>query len=187
MVIRSLADMKREDEKMMKMSEVSLWLYNYDDIFSDFDPRPFSERALSEDFLTEAKKIMKEKASGQLELKFSVPAKLRNSEKEKTIKKRLKEHFRKHSILLKNEKAGMMRKGILMAVFGLGMMFLAAYLKYINSSQFFYMLLFVILEPSGWFITWYGFDGIWNTYSKMNPEVEFYKNMTNAEISFMSY
>lgn len=46
-----------ETEKILEMSEISIWLDNYDDIFSDFDPRPYSQRSLSDDFLAEAKKI----------------------------------------------------------------------------------------------------------------------------------
>jgi hypothetical protein len=35
------------------MSEISLWLDNYDDIYSDFDSRHFLKRRISEDFLHE--------------------------------------------------------------------------------------------------------------------------------------
>ena len=36
-----------------KEGNVSLVLESYNDIFSDFDPRNYSERALSDDFLIE--------------------------------------------------------------------------------------------------------------------------------------
>ena len=39
---------------------VSLWLDNYDNIFSDFDPRSYAHRELSDDFLIEAKKVTHE-------------------------------------------------------------------------------------------------------------------------------
>ena len=44
-----------EKQKILEMSEISLILDTYDDMFSSFDPRPYSQRALSEDFLSEAK------------------------------------------------------------------------------------------------------------------------------------
>ena len=53
-----------EQTALLKKSEISLSLDNYDDIFSDFDPRPFSQRALSDDFLIEAKKASRDKVSG---------------------------------------------------------------------------------------------------------------------------
>ena len=44
---------KEETEKLLQQSEISLLLDSYDDIFSDFDPRPYNQRALSQDFLAE--------------------------------------------------------------------------------------------------------------------------------------
>jgi hypothetical protein len=38
--------------------EISIWLDSYNDIFSDFDSRPFSERTVSDDFLSEVRKGM---------------------------------------------------------------------------------------------------------------------------------
>ena len=187
MAIRGLDKKEEFEKKILQMSEVSLWLYSYDDIFSDFDPRPYSEKALSEDFLTEAKKISKEKSSGQLQLKFSVPAKSRDAEKEKAIKKRLHEHFKKHHVLLKIEKRDTLKMGFSLATLGLAMMLLSAYVRYLNNPQFMFMLLFVILEPAGWFMAWYGFDHIFQIFRRMNPEVDFYERMSKSDISFMSY
>ncbi len=73
-------------ETLLKASEISIILDTYDDIFSDFDPRPYSERALSDDFLIEANKASRDKASGQIELIFLIPQKMRNIESENLIK-----------------------------------------------------------------------------------------------------
>ena len=78
-----------EKQELLQKSEVSLWIDHYDDIFSDFDPRPYSQRGLSDDFLIEAKKFIKEKASGSFELIFLVPELMRKPESEGIIKKRL--------------------------------------------------------------------------------------------------
>jgi hypothetical protein len=51
----------------MNHNEIKLMLDTYDDIFSDFDPRPFSQRTLSEDFLEEARKASREKEMGNIE------------------------------------------------------------------------------------------------------------------------
>src|SRR3989338_5447495 len=77
-------------------SQISLWLDTYDDIFSDFDPRHYSERALSDDFLIEAKKASLDKEGGHIELQFLVPQKIRNVKHESIIKQRLRAHFQRH-------------------------------------------------------------------------------------------
>ncbi len=48
-------------KELLNKARLSIWLDIYDDIFSDFDSRPFHERALSDDFIHEAKKMAKEK------------------------------------------------------------------------------------------------------------------------------
>ena len=44
--------LKKGDDNFIEDSEeVKFTIDQYEDIFSDFDPRPFSEKGLSEDFL----------------------------------------------------------------------------------------------------------------------------------------
>ena len=79
----------------LREGNISLILDSYDDLFSDFDPRPFAERALSDDFLVECKKASVVKKT-KIELRLMVPKHKRNHFDEVKIKKRLKEHFHKH-------------------------------------------------------------------------------------------
>ena len=74
--------------------EISIWLDSYDDIFSDFDSRPLSERTVSDDFLSEVRKVCDEKSRNKIHLKLSIPESLRNTEDEKIIIKRLHLFFR---------------------------------------------------------------------------------------------
>src|SRR3989339_701864 len=62
-----------EKQSIRHISQVSMWLDGYDDIFSDFDPRPYSQRSLSDDFLSEAKKVSSGKTGDRLELRFLIP------------------------------------------------------------------------------------------------------------------
>ena len=39
------------------MADISLWLDDYDDLFSDFDSRNYLKRRVSEDFLEELKSV----------------------------------------------------------------------------------------------------------------------------------
>jgi len=188
-MIKSLGDHKEEKEKqkLLQMSEVSLWLYGYEDIFSDFDPRPYSQRAISEDFLIEAKRISKEKLSGQVQLTFSVPEKSRDPEKEKVIRKRLHEHFRKHAEISKKEASSDLKKGGIVAGLGLIFMFSSAVIRTFITTGLWHNLFMVLLEPSGWFMAWYGFDKLIEIFRQSKPEVKFYKNMARSEIGFISY
>lgn len=61
--------------KIFRQGNISLILDSYDDIFSDFDPRPFSEKALSDDFLVECKRAARDKDRSVVELKLLVPTK----------------------------------------------------------------------------------------------------------------
>jgi len=177
---------EEQKEKILKLSEISLWLDTYDDIFSDFDPRPYSERSLSDDFLLEAKKAAKEKSSGKIELKFLIPDDRRNHELENVIKKRLHGHFKRHHDILHEEMTGIVKNGVAFVAIGVLMMVLAAYVAIMAANNFLLTLVVVLLEPGGWFMLWFGLDKIFYGYNQKNSELQFYEKMTKCEISFLS-
>src|SRR3989344_4468624 len=82
----------------LKKANISLILESYQDIFSDFDPRPFAEKSLSDDFLLECRRAAREKDDKSMEIILSLPRTKRNLNDEFKIKRRLKEHFHKHFI-----------------------------------------------------------------------------------------
>ena len=82
--------------------EISLRLEHYDDIFSDFDMRPYSKRALSVDFVDEIRRASLDKDHSGIELSISVPENTRSESEESTIKERLAGHFEKHYGLIFN-------------------------------------------------------------------------------------
>lgn len=176
-------------ESLLKISEISLWLDSYDDIFSDFDPRPYAERALSDDFLAEAKKASRDKASGTIELQFLVPKDKRNEHQERVIKKRLRDHFRRHFQLLQKEKKDTRKKGTMFVVIGMLLMLVATFIAFnrYNELTIFMAFLVVLLEPAGWFLFWQGLDLVIFKSKEISPEIEFYEKMTKCEISFLTY
>lgn len=90
-------DLIAEDiNRVLMQKNISLILDSYDDIFSDFDPRPYSEKALSDDFLSECRKASRDKKDDEVELRLLVPAQKREINDETKIKRRLKDHFQKH-------------------------------------------------------------------------------------------
>lgn len=187
---------KKEEDKeineskmhdLLKKSEISLWLDTYDDIFSDFDPRPYFQRILSDDFLFEAKKASRDTKSG-IELKFLIAKDMRNAEKEALIKKRLHEHFKKHLLELQKEVSGIIRGGVLFVLAGIILMFIATFIliKY-PEKNIFPTFLVVLLEPAGWFLLWEGLNQIIFKSSQESPDLKFYEKMSKCEIGFFDY
>lgn len=180
-------NMVEEVDKVLAQGEVSLIVDNYDEIFSSFDPRPYSHRALSVDFLDEARRATREVEPEKFELRLLLPAAKRNLEKEATIKKRLHEHFRKHADRLIEEDKIKKRRGIFLAIIGFLMMMLATYILHTTKKGLGFDILYIIFEPAGWFTVWTGLDLIFSFAKEKNHDLEFYKKMTNAEVSFSHY
>ena len=177
-----------EEEKtksLLSKAEISVLLDTYDDIFSDFDPRPFISRALSDDFLLEAKRAARDK-EGVFDLSFMIPKKLRNFEHEVLIRRRLREHFKKHALLLEQEMNKIKMKGIFMIIIGVLTILIASFL-YSLEGRWIVNLLIVIFEPAGWFLFWIGGEKLVYERKEIYPDYEFYHKMTICEISFHTY
>lgn len=173
---------------LLNMSEIGLILDHYDDIFSDFDPRPYSVRALSDDFLFEAKKASRDKPMGSIELKFLVPQDHRNTKLENIIRKRLRQHFMKHVHMLRKEKRDIFHKGLLFVLFGTIVMFGAALLHFYSAEKSLpTSFLLIILEPAGWFLFWEGLHLIVFRSKRLTNDLRFYEKMEQAEVKFISY
>lgn len=171
--------------------EISLWLDTYDDIFSDFDPRPYSKRALSDDFIFEAQKVSKEVKPGLLELRLLIPHDQRNVSQENTIKERIRKHFEHQFVTLQEERTKNVKKGIMLAVSGFVLLLIASYLSYLEvenvPGSFFIHFLLVLFEPAGWFIGWYGLDHVFYLAREKKSDHEFYQKMSKLRIKFETY
>jgi hypothetical protein len=176
-----------EKLKLLQLSEISIWLDTYDDIFSDFDPRPYSQRALSDDFLFEAKRAAREKKTGGIELKLLLPADKRSGNEETVIKKRLREYFKKQFESLQKEIKGIRLKGVSLLAVGFALMFFATLVSYNLQAGILWTFAFVLLEPTGWFVIWFGFEHLFYTVNQKKPELGFFKKMAGCNISFLPY
>ena len=165
---------------------ISLILDSYNDIFSNFDPRPFSEKALSDDFLFECKKASIDKED-RLELRLLVPKNKRDYKDEIKIKKRLREHFQRHQIKLEKEINGIRLKGIGWFILGAILMIIGTFLYTYKNINFFYNLAIIIIEPAGWFTFWEGLGMIFFTTNEKMPDYKFYKKMSKSEVVFLDY
>ena len=181
---------KEPNKKIIEFSKISLWLDEYNDIFSDFDPRLYSEKALSDDFLSELKRATVDTTKGKIELNLLIPQNKRSFNEEKVIKKRLREHFKKHENSLKQEVKEIKNTGLKFALAGVIIMIAATYISVVAEnkiSSFLYHLIIVLLEPAGWFTFWEGLYQIFFTHKEKQPNLEFYKKMAECGIYFHSY
>ena len=167
--------------------QVSIWLDSYEDIFSDFDPRSFSERILSDDFISELKRLSREDEFGVGELRLLIPEKSRNEELEKTITKRLHTYFKRSNYFIFQRIKKSKEKGLLFAAGGIIMMLLASYISGIHSDSFWVKLLFVLFEPAGWFFVWTGMDNLFFSARQRSADLEFYTKLAKTKVIFASF
>lgn len=174
------------DEPIFDQGALSMRITSYDDIFSNFDPRHYDHRSLSIDFLDEAKRAVRDK-NDEFEIFILVPKEKKDSNKENHIRMRLFEHFKKHHDSISSEVAKIKKQGILMAILGVFMIFIAALLYSSSDSNFLIHFLIVLLEPGGWFTAWTGLDQIYYTANQKRPDLDFYRKMSHATLHFAYY
>lgn len=183
----SNAEQKNKEEyKSPSLRDISIWIDSYDDIFSDFDPRPYSERNISDDFLYEVKRVSKESDFHINELKLLAPEKNRKADTENIIVKRLHNHFRKNYQHFHQRMKDEQKKGILLVVIGSVMLVIATYILSLNPQKLYLHALFVILEPAGWFMSWTGLEKLFSTARLRNAELNFYIKMAKSKVVFIN-
>jgi hypothetical protein len=177
--------MKEEvSENKLKEGNISLILDSYEDIFSSFDPRHYSERALSDDFLVECKRASAEKDE-DFELRLLVPHGKRNLNHEKEILFRLKDHFNKHFKREERKVIHTKREGIAWFLVGTVLMIIATFVS--GKEEFIMKLVETMLIPAGWFMFWEGLSKVFITSRENFPDYGFYNRIKNARVKFFSY
>jgi len=188
--------MEKEENELtaienLKKANVSLILDSYNDIFSSFDSRPYTEKALSIDFVEECQRAARDKGIDGFELLLSIPASKRNLNDEVKIKHRLRQHFHKHSLEKEHEITKVKKNGIKWVFVGSSLLIINAtlhtYFDHLLSGNFLLNLISLLIEPASWFSFWEGLGKIFIHSHEKEPERDFYKKMANAQISFRSY
>lgn len=170
-----------------KPVEISIWLDTFDDMFSDFDPRPYSERTVSDDFITEVKKVARGRAKGRVVLKLLLPVHLRKTETERIIIKRLHNRFNFLYDQLLGEKKKNIVRGFIFTLAGIVLMIIASYISFLQPQEYFIHLLLILFEPAGWFLLWLGLDHLVYFSRSSIKELDFYSKIRNSRIEFDSY
>lgn len=171
-------------------SVISLRLEQYDDIFSDFDIRPYTEKALSIDFIDEIKRASIDKINGGIDLILHLPSGKRDESMEGIIKERLAKHFHRHKKLLSQEKRGVLGLGLGMFFLGgLCMVAMMLILPFSEDKNTLLSFVLLLLNPVSVFLLWKGMEQILFNSKKINPDLNFYKKMANSssKIEFNSY
>ncbi len=183
----SIQEGESDIKDIIDKAQVSLVLDTYDDIFSDFDPRPYDQRALSGDFLDAARHAARDKREG-IELRLLIPKAVRSTGSEELIKQRLKEHFRRHYRLVRKERIRYRRQAIALILAGVVIgMADALLLSTLNLDAILEDAIGIVLTPASWFTIWTGFEHLVTPPEEMGVEEEFNKKFEGAHIIFTPY
>jgi hypothetical protein len=166
--------------------EISIWIDKYDDVFSEFDSRPFNERALSDDFVRAVKKMVSEQPSNKIKLKFNVLEDQRNEESETIILNNLNNHFVHLVDILKAEQRAILHRGYKMLGFGSLLILGLFYLTTIPTEIKYLEGMILMAEPMGWFMTWTGLDLVFQISKNSKEQMDFSEKMSKASIAFSS-
>jgi len=175
-----------EAEKFLNDPEINIWIDKYEDIFAEYDSRPFASRALSDDFLKGIRQMISEKPMGAIELKFNVLSGEKNSEAEVIIMNKLNTHFKRISEVLKKEQTQILRKGYMLlgggSVLIIALFFMSTFFEEGASLNAIHLM----LEPVGWFMTWTGLDHVFQHSRKDKSALDYSARMAFAGITFSS-
>ncbi|MEK6833324.1 MAG: hypothetical protein AABY32_04705 [Nanoarchaeota archaeon] len=178
-------DSEKKREKIdSREGNISLSLNSYDYLFSDFDPRDYSEKILSEDFIEECKRAAREN-EGKIELILLCPKHKRDLKDEVKIKRRIKEYFIYNFKKEHETRKRFKLEGVFWFLMGSIVMVLATLL--VGKTNFFLKFLEIMAIPAGWFLFWEGLSKILITSKEKLSDYEFYKKMSGADIIFADY
>ena len=174
-------------KSLLELAEISVLLSSYDDIFSAFDPSEYSEKTLSDDFIIQAKNILRNKIGNKMSLKLLLPENKRNEEKEEVIVKRLHSYFKNIHQQLESEVRKRNQRGWILTVVGVVIMGLASYISFMKPEKYHVHFLLVLFEPGGWFLLWAGLDHLVWSSKETKKDLAFNLRMAKSEIKFFTY
>ena len=172
-------------QRIKDIKEISIAIDDWDDIFSDFDPRPFTQRALSEDFIAELKKRYRETRKGDYLVNIYAPARLRDDKTEKAVIQRLKKHFSHRSLKRQREVMRIRTRGFIFVSFGIACLGFLTFITYFKRfTDLTIELLGIIFMPLGWFGIWEGFSKIVDTSLPSIEDMLLFRRLSKAAYKF---
>jgi hypothetical protein len=165
----------------MDRQHILLRLDSYDDLFSDFDPRPLERRSLSDDFVAELKKAVEGAA---VRLTLQLPRRRRRADVERAVVDRIRRHFHRRRTQLEEKRRAQIRRLVVFLILGPGLLLIATALQGAGALPL--RFLTTLLEPAGWFMLWSGLDLLVFDLGRHAPDRRFYAAMSEARIGFES-
>lgn len=173
------------DQRLKDLHEIAIVIDTWDDIFSDFDPRPLNVRTVSGDFVEELKKRYSETTRGKFLINVYAPIQLQNKESEKMVRQRLKKHFNYIALLEQKTLGKIWRRGVIFIVVGtlaLTVLTLITYFRFFNALTI--ELISIILMPLGWFGIWEGFSKLVDTSPHLQQSIDIFTKLSKASYQF---
>lgn len=164
--------------------EIRIWIDDYNDIFSDFDPRDYSERNISDDFLHELKKVANENDDSVKSLRLLLDQKLRDRKMEVIVVDRLHVVFSENFHRYMEKRKSHRYRSIVFLISGLLMILGASYFSYLRTEYPLMHIPLVVLEPAGWFFTWTALELMFRSGKKSMPDLVFYAKFGKTKIVF---
>ncbi|MCK5706654.1 MAG: hypothetical protein KAI43_03290 [Candidatus Aureabacteria bacterium] len=175
----------RTDLRIKKIKQISIAIDTWDDVFSDFDPRPIKDRMLSEDFIVELKKRYRETKKGDFVIEILAPVDLCNPNTERSVIQRLKRDFKHRSLQKRKELSKLRRRGTVFVLFGIFFLTALTLLTYYKVvSKLAIEILGIIFMPLGWFGIWEGFSKIVDPSRVSIQEEIIFDKLSRAVIKF---
>lgn len=168
------------------MPELSFWLDDYNDIYSDFDSRHYLKRRISEDFIEELRLAFRQNDGPSNDMILLLPDKKRKENTEKLIVGGLKDHFSNQYHIHNNHRNKTLRKNLLFFCTGFFCMAASILVSYSAPASFGYAILRILLEPAGWFFLWSSLDFLFYDFPSLTKEKKFYKELARHNIHFRS-
>ncbi|HTL07469.1 MAG TPA: hypothetical protein VL307_04395 [Chitinophagaceae bacterium] len=169
-----------------KAPELSLWLDDFDDIYSDFDSRHFLKRRVSEDFLHELELALAGKEKPASNLILLLPEDKRSVEKERDIVTNLQQFFKNQYTRCLREHRATFQKGLLLLLTGMCVMAADFIISYKQWQHIVFQLLRVLMEPCGWFLIWIGLEKLYYDVQKHRKEIARFLTLSKMTIHFAS-
>jgi hypothetical protein len=176
--------MKKSSHKQSHR-DLNFWIDSYDDLFSDFDSRPYTERAISDDFLVELNKLTEEKEDFIKVVRFQIPEKIRDEKTESLIMERLVKGFEDQYLRFSRELSASRRNGILMTVCGTAALMLAVFIVSLGEQTLWQNSLKILFEPAGWFLIWTGLDKMYMGGRPIKRKRDFFARLEKSKVEFV--
>ncbi|MFH0906453.1 MAG: hypothetical protein V1824_03895 [archaeon] len=181
-----MSDNSTEEKLDKTTKELYLSLADYNDLFSDFDPRDYAVREISDDLITELKRQLEDFYYPKVTLNLYLKNHIRNQNEEKIIKKRLIEHFVFHENRYKIERKKILLQGIIFNIIGISLIVFSGFLALKSGEKnSLFTALDLALQPIGWFLFWEGSNLLIFELKKYSKHLGFYKSISNCKINFL--